>query len=217
MMNSIDPNHQALPWYFDVISPFAYLQLEWLRRERPDVALAPRPVLLGPILNHIGQLGPAEIPAKRLFTYRYITWRAQELGIRLKFPPRHPFNSLAAMRLIVAAGSTVSATQAVFRHAWMLGGALDDPAELAALGESIGIHDVQSRIADVAVKQALKDATDTAIAAGIYGVPTLRVHGEDYFGQDATGLALGALRDPELLQSGAFADLAAIPVGVTRR
>ena len=62
----------AIPWFFDVISPFSYLQLEWLRRERPDLELEPRPVVLGAVLSHHGQLGPAEIHGKREFTYRYV-------------------------------------------------------------------------------------------------------------------------------------------------
>jgi len=216
-MRSTESFVGALPWYFDVISPFAYLQLEWLRREHPEVLLDPKPVLLGPILNHIGQLGPAEIPAKREFTYRYVVWRAQELGIPLRFPPRHPFNSLAAMRLIVAAGGSIEAVQSVFRHAWMHGRALDEPDELLALGQVLGVEDVESRIADAGVKQSLKASTEAAIASGIYGVPTLRVHGDYYFGQDATSFALSVLTDPTRLQAPEFAGLGAIPIGVTRK
>ena len=40
----------ALDGYFDVISPFAYLQWRRLRRDHADVALNPKPVLLAAIL-----------------------------------------------------------------------------------------------------------------------------------------------------------------------
>ena len=55
-------------WYFDFVSPFAYLQLELLRREHPGVTLRPVPVVLGAILSHWGTIGPAELPTIRTFT-----------------------------------------------------------------------------------------------------------------------------------------------------
>lgn len=206
----------AIPWYFDVISPFSYLQLEWLQRERPELELQPRPVVLGAVLSHHGQLGPAEIPDKREFTYRYVIWRAHELGVPLRFPPRHPFNPLAALRLIVAAGATTAATLRVFRHIWAEGHGAETAAELAAVAAELGIDDGATAIADPAVKAALKAGTDAAIADGVFGVPTLIVQGQKFFGQDATTFALAVLQRPALLREGEYARLSAIPVGVRR-
>ena len=92
-------------WVFDVVSPFAYLELPRLAQLPPEVRLEFVPVLLAGLLTHFGQLGPAEIPAKRRFTYRFVLWRARRLGLPLRMPPTHPFNSLAALRLIIASGS----------------------------------------------------------------------------------------------------------------
>ncbi len=204
-----------LPWYFDVISPFAYLQLEWLQRDHPQLALDPRPVVLGAVLAHHGQLGPAEIPGKREFTYRYVLWRAQELGVPLKFPPRHPFNPLPALRLILAAGSTLRAVQAVFRHIWRDGHAGETSAELAPVMAELGID--ASSLSDATVKDALRTSTEGALAAGVFGVPTLVVDGDLFFGQDATPFALAALAQPQLLEEGEYARVESIPVGVQRR
>ena len=205
-----------LPWYFDVISPFSYLQLEWLLQHRPDVPLEPRPVVLGAVLSHHGQLGPAEILGKREFTYRYVLWRGQELGVPVRFPPRHPFNPLAALRLIVAAGCGVAAVRRVFRHIWAHGHGAETAAELAEVGAELGIADVAAAITQPSVKDGLKASTEAAVAAGVFGVPTLIVHGEPFFGQDATAFALAVHDRPELLQEGEYARLAAIPVGVRR-
>ncbi|MDX1656918.1 MAG: DsbA family protein, partial [Candidatus Competibacteraceae bacterium] len=71
---------QILDWYFDVLSPFAYLQLEHFHQLPDDVQIRYRPVLLGALLEHVGQKGPAEIPAKRIFTYRHILWLARHHG-----------------------------------------------------------------------------------------------------------------------------------------
>ena len=61
---------QDCDWYFDLISPFAYLQ--WKSRDRlAGVArLRPIPIVLGAVLGHWGQKGPAEVAPKRLHTYR---------------------------------------------------------------------------------------------------------------------------------------------------
>lgn len=205
-----------IPWYFDVISPFAYLQLEWLQRNRPELALDPRPVVLGAVLSHHGQLGPAEIAGKREFTYRYVLWRGHELGVSVRFPPRHPFNPLAALRLIIAAGATVPVVQRVFRHIWAEGRGAETATELAPVAADLGIADVAAAISDPLVKDHLRLATDAALVAGIFGVPTLVVRGERFFGQDATPFALAVLEDPNLLQRGEYARLADIPVGARR-
>lgn len=206
-----------LPWYFDVISPFAYLQLEWITRDWPELILEPRPVVLGAVLAHHGQLGPAEIRGKREFTYRYVVWRAQELGIPLRFPPRHPFNPLAALRLIVAAGGGIDAVRAVFRHIWAEGRSAESAEDLEPVAAALGIHDVAARIADPVVKEALRASTDAALAAGIFGVPTLLVDGERFFGQDATRFALAVMQRPQLLREGEYAHAIEVPVGVARR
>jgi 2-hydroxychromene-2-carboxylate isomerase len=206
----------AIPWYFDVISPFAYLQLEWLQRERPDLALEPRPLVLGAVLSHHGQLGPAEISGKREFTYRYVIWRAHELGVPIRFPPRHPFNPLAALRLIIAAGATTPVVLRVFRHIWAEGHGSESAAELETLGRDLGIDDVAAAIGQPDVKARLKGHTAAALADGIFGVPTLKVDGQNFFGQDATTFALAVLERPELLREGEYARVAAIPIGVSR-
>ena len=109
-------NAARLDWYFDFISPFAYLQWRRLRRYHADVAINPKPVLFAAILNHVGQLGPAEIPQKRRHTYRIVLWQARAAGIPLHFPPTHPFNPLPALRLCLAAPDRMQAIDAIFAH-----------------------------------------------------------------------------------------------------
>jgi len=206
----------GLPWYFDVLSPFAYLQLECLRRDHPDLVLDPRPVVLGAVLAHHRQLGPAEIAGKREFTYRFVIWRARELGLPLRFPPRHPFNPLPALRLIIAAGGSVNVVQRTFRHIWAQGRGCESLEELQTLAAEFGIDDLASAISTAEVKEALKHSTEDALKAGVFGVPTLMVHGQPFFGQDATALALAVWKDPGMLQQGEYARSTAIPVGVQR-
>jgi 2-hydroxychromene-2-carboxylate isomerase len=89
-------------WYFDFISPFAYLQLEAFHRLPPAVEVTLRPVLFAALLTHWGHKGPAEIPQKRRFTYRFVQWRAERDGVPLKFPKEHPFNPIKSTRSCAA-------------------------------------------------------------------------------------------------------------------
>ncbi len=84
------------------------------------------------------------------------------------------------------------------------------------LAQSLGVADAQARIADPAVKAALKANTDQAIAAGVWGVPTFVVDGERFRGFDSGEMLLDYLADPGKFSRGEHARVASLPVGVRR-
>ena len=205
----------SLRWYFDVISPFAYLQWPRVRElaaRRPELEL--RPLLFAGLLEAHAHKGPAEIPAKRKFTYRHVAWLAERLGVPLRFPPAHPFNPIAALRAIVAAGSTVAATTAVFDWIWRDGRAGDSVEALQPLLAQVGVP--ASALADDAVKAGLRANFELARAEGVFGVPTLAVDGELFWGQDAHDFALAALADRDRFAE-TWAALDALPVAAMRK
>jgi 2-hydroxychromene-2-carboxylate isomerase len=195
------PESHRVSWVFDVVSPFAYLAFPRLEELPAHVELEVVPVLLAALLDHFGQRGPAEIPSKRRFTYRFVLWRARQLGLPLRMPPAHPFNPLAALRLIIAAGSTSRAAGIVLRAVFGQGRDVSDPAVIAELAARLGVADPQGTLADPAIKQRLRDNTSWACSRGVFGVPTLLIGEELFWGHDAVDMALDYLRDPE-----AFAD-----------
>lgn len=184
-------------WYFDFISPFAYLQWRLLRRDHPQLAINPKPVLLAAILNHHGQLGPAEIPGKRRHTYRMVLWQARQAGVPLVFPPTHPFNPLPALRLCLAAPDRVAAADELFTHVWEHGRAADSIEALTDVAGSLGILDPAAAIARDDVKRELLANGEEALKLGIFGVPTLRIGDELFWGNDATPMAMQYLDDPD--------------------
>ena len=208
-------NAVRLDWYFDFISPFAYLQWRRLRRDHPEVALNPKPLLFAAILNHVGQLGPAEIPQKRRHTYRIVLWQARAAGIPLHFPPAHPFNPLPALRLCLAAPDRMQAIDAIFAHIWEHGRLADSVEALADVAASLGIDD-PAAIARDEVKRELLANGEEAMALGVFGVPTLRVRDELFWGNDATELALAFARDPGTIDA-EMRRVDAIPEAVQRR
>jgi 2-hydroxychromene-2-carboxylate isomerase len=203
-------------WYFDFISPFAYLQFEQMERVSALAAVTLTPILLAGILQVRGQRGPAEIPHKRLFTYRFVQWMAGRLGIPLRSPPAHPFNPIKALRLSVALGNDPQAVRTIFRHIWREGQTLDDPADWRSLCSQLGIDDAERRIATPEVKTALKSNGDRAIGAGVFGVPTFIIDGELFWGVDATDMVIDYLRNPSMLSEGEFARVATLPIGASR-
>jgi 2-hydroxychromene-2-carboxylate isomerase len=185
-------------WYFDFISPFAYLQWQRLKPLRAQLALEPRPILFAALLDHWGQKGPAEIPAKRTFTYQFVSWRARRDGVPLRFPPAHPFNPLAALRLCLAAGASDASIEVIFDWIWARGNAGDSAAALAEPARALGIADVATAIAAPEVKARLRANTESAIASNVFGVPTTLVDGRAFWGDDATPMLAEYLagRDP---------------------
>lgn len=206
-------------WYFDIISPFAYLQLQRMHEIQALTEVTPVPIALGAVLAHCGQLGPAEIPKKRDFSYRFIDFHARTLGFPIRFPPTHPLNPLPALRLLcaVAPEQRWQATHAVFNQIWRDGLAGDSADSLVAVGAAFGIDDVALAIREDAVKLALKANTEGAIAAGAFGVPTLNIDGELFWGFDATDYAIAYLREPNLLKTPEALRLLALPASVARR
>ena len=73
-------------WYFDYVSPYAYLQLESFDRLPEDLEVHLKPVLFAGLLGYWDNMGPAEIPAKRRQTYRYSHWLAHKRGVPFKAP-----------------------------------------------------------------------------------------------------------------------------------
>jgi 2-hydroxychromene-2-carboxylate isomerase len=206
----------AHDWYFDFISPFAYLQWRRLRRDFPDLQLNPKPLLFAGLLKHWGQLGPAEIPGKRSHTYRIVLWQARQLGIPLRFPPAHPFNPLAALRLCLAAGDRLVATDRIFRHLWEEGRQGDSIDQLAEAARDVGVADPAAAIARPEVKQALAAHGAEAIALGAFGVPTLNIGGRLFWGNDATAMALQYLADPLAFDDEEMRRIDALPAAIQR-
>jgi 2-hydroxychromene-2-carboxylate isomerase len=172
-----------------------------------------KPVLFAGLLNHWGQKGPAEIPAKRRWTYRWCTWWAKELGIRFRFPAEHPFNPLHHLRLALACGSRPDAVKRIFESIWMSGENASDPRRFAALCAELGV--AEARLAEV--KDELRRNTEEAAAAGVFGVPSFVVDREVFWGADAIGFLEAYLQDKTVLGNEEMKRVDTLPVGAARK
>lgn len=205
-----------IAWYFDFVSMFSWLQWPAVRELAEQREVTFRPILLGALLKQMEQRGPAEIPRKREFTYRYALWRARRDGVPLRFPPTHPFNPLPALRLCVAAGTTVEAVGSIFEWIWAHGRAADTAEALAPLAASLGIDDLHAALSAAEVKAALQANFEEAMRQQVYGVPTLAIGDELFWGADAHAFAMDYLAHPEMFAEGEMARLGALPIGLSR-
>lgn len=203
-------------WYFDIISPFSYLQCLRLGELSGKVDLTLKPVLFAGLLNAKGQKGPAEITEKRLFTYRFVTWQAKKRGVPFRFPDAHPFNPIKALRLCIALGATPEAVGRVFHAIWGEGHLPDDDAGWAAIKDIAGAPDADALIQQPDVKQALIANGEEAIAAGVFGVPSFVCGGEVFWGDDALEFFSDWLDDPGVLTDPEMEKLKTLPSSATR-
>ena len=179
---------KAITFYLDFISPYAYLAFETM----PEALLGHsytvtyKPVLFAALLKHHGQLGPAEIPSKREWTYRQVQWLAHKHEVALQMPASHPFNPLALLRLAVASQAqglpNRYVCENIFHHVWQGGAEAGDAERLAALTAKLA---PARNAQDADVKAQLQAHTDEAIAKGVFGVPTMEVDGKLFWGLDA--------------------------------
>lgn len=202
-MNSVD-------FYFDFVSPFSYIALHRLDRLARPVAF--KPVLFAGLLKHWGHKGPAEIPAKRRWTYRWCHWWAAELGIPFRFPAAHPFNPLSHLRLALACGSRPEAVKRIFGSIWMSGENASDPERFAALCGELGID--PSDLSET--KDLLRKNTEEAAARGVFGVPSFAANGEVFWGADSVEFLAAFLTDPAVLHNDEMRRLDSLPVGAAR-
>ena len=179
---------KQITFHLDFISPYAYLAFEQLPTTLQGLSYSVeyKPLLFAGLLKHHGQLGPAEIPSKRDWTYRQVLWLARSHGIEMQMPASHPFNPLPLLRLALACGTDGKinryVAEAIFRHVWRGGDEAGDADRLAALQSSLA---PRRDPASAEVKAQLKANADEAIAIGLFGVPALVVDGKLFWGFDA--------------------------------
>jgi 2-hydroxychromene-2-carboxylate isomerase len=207
---------KQLHWYFDFISPYAYFQFLRLDEFEAHADVVLHPLLFAGLLQAWEHKGPAEIPLKRRFTYRQVTWYARHHGIKFKIPPAHPFPPLPLLRLAHACQCSKQAVGEIFNYLWGEGNTPSNGAAFVALARSLGVDDPGVSLAHDAVKLAVRKTTDDAIAAGVFGVPTIFVNDELYWGVDSTEMALAHLSGNASFDDAEMRRVSDLPAEVAR-
>lgn len=177
-------------FYFDIGSPYAYLAAERVERVLPEPARW-QPVLLGGLFKLTGRsswaLGDYR---RRQAGMAEIERRARGCGLTpIVWPDPWPTNYLVAMRVVTWAfevGRGHELAMQAFRDAFQRGRELSIEAHVLAAAEAAGLdrRQAQDAMRDPAIKAALREATEAAHAKGVFGVPTVDVAGELFWGDD---------------------------------
>ena len=202
-------------WYFDFVSPFAYIGLHRMKELPADLQMEFRPVLFAGLLKHWGQKGPAEIDVKRRYTYRWSHWWAAQLGVPLRYPTGHPFNPLHHLRLAIACGTKPDAVRTIFESIWTTGEDASDQMRFSGLCQKLGV--TVDALGSPEVKDTLRKNTEEAAARGVFGVPTFEIDGELFWGADSIEFVRAFLADPAVLRNEEMRRLDGLPVAAARR
>ncbi len=181
---------------FDFASPNAYLVHKVLPGivARTGASVRYVPCLLGGIFKATGNKAPmvqyADVPAKmayqRLEMQRFITTHGLT---KFSMNPHFPVNTLLIMRAAMVAeadGMLDRYIDAVLGDMWEDGRKMDDPETVIAALNGHGFDGAAmiARTQDQAIKDALVANTETAVARGVFGIPSFFVGEDLYFGKD---------------------------------
>ena len=180
---------EAVTFYFDVGSPYAYLAAT--RVEALGAPVDWQPVLLGAIFKATGRSSWARgDEERRRRGIEEIERRAERYGLPpLRLPDGWPSDYLAAMRVATYArreGRAREYALAAGRAAFAEGRDLSDAEAALDVAAEIGLDREATRaaIASREVKDELRAATDEAHSRGVFGVPTIAVGRELFWGDD---------------------------------
>ena len=211
---------KRITFYLDFISPYAYLAFEELPKALMGLSYSVtyKPLLFAALLKHHGQLGPAEIPAKRDWTYRQVQWLAHSKGLALDLPAAHPFNPLGLLRLALATDLQGQPNRYVcetlFKHVWTGGADAADAARLESVTQQLA---PARDPLDASVKAQLRAHADEAIAQGVFGVPAFEVDGKVFWGLDGLPMLRAYLEGDAWFDGPQWAGAPNVPVGTARQ
>lgn len=214
----------AIRFHFDFVSPYAYLAWTQIHAiaERHGRAVEPIPTLFAALLGANETKGPAEIPSKRIYVFKETLRHAITMRVPYKPPPSHPFNPLLGLRaasIEMPPAEKKCLIDALYLATWGGGPGITDPAVVAATLDAAGLNGkaIVEGSSTPEVKARLKAQTDRALEIGIFGVPTMMVDGELFWGVDSLGFVEQRLRGEDPITPELLATFVDMPASAVRR
>ncbi len=184
---------------FDFVSPNAYLiwwPLRDLVREH-GAGLDVFPAFLGGMHKLTGNAPPmvrdAEVKGKNAYARLEMDRFIRRHGLhKFKMNPNFPFNSIMLQRFLYAAdqdGRGVQFVEALLPAIWEqeLDVADSEAVKAAVAAAGFDVEDLAARAQTEEVKQGLIDNTQDAVDRGAFGIPTIFVGEEMFFGKERLG------------------------------
>jgi 2-hydroxychromene-2-carboxylate isomerase len=192
---------EALDVYFDYASPFAYIACEVLPgfASRNGLSLSWKPINLELLSNYAEGLPYS--PVKRQYVALDAARSAQFHGIPIRVPKPHPVLSETALRLALVALAEPEFPdlhRALFRAAWREQRDLSsrDVLSRCVTQANRSVDEWLLRADHPETTQRLERCTAEAEAKGIFGVPSIVVDGELFWGIDSLPILDWRLKHP---------------------
>jgi 2-hydroxychromene-2-carboxylate isomerase len=216
-------NGKVIRFYFDYISPNAYLawtQLPTLA-QRNGFSIEPVPVLFAGLLEAHRQLGPAEVLPKMQWMWRNVARKAALIGVQLNAPAFHPFNPLLSLRassLPLQPEQKLRLIDALFGAVWIRALHVAEPTVVEQVAAEAGLDGAAliAQASESECKARLRKQTDQAIAEGVFGVPTMAVGTELFWGYDDLPFLQRFIDGKDPTGIGSWASAASLKSSATR-
>jgi len=185
---------KEVEFYFDFISPYAYLAYKKIQSLPKDIKIKYKPVLLGALHNLEGITAPAFIKPKLKHMISDCDLIANKNKSNFIWNSKFPINSLSIMRgyLFINAENRELYLDVMFDAYWKDSLDISNEKILKNLLEKCKINSIKffDGIKDLKIKDELKSITQDAHDKGIFGAPTFVVNNKIFWGQDRLEFAL---------------------------
>jgi 2-hydroxychromene-2-carboxylate isomerase len=185
---------KEVEFYFDFISPYAYLAYKKIQSLPKDIKIKYKPVLLGALHNLEGITAPAFIKPKLKHMISDCDLIANKNKSNFIWNSKFPINSLSVMRgyLFINAENRELYLNVMFDAYWKDNLDISNEKILKNLLEKCKINSIKffDGIKDLKIKDELKSITQEAHNKGIFGAPTFVVNNKIFWGQDRLEFAL---------------------------
>ena len=185
---------KEVEFYFDFISPYAYLAYKKIQSLPKDIKIKYKPVLLGALHNLEGITAPAFIKPKLKHMISDCDLIANKNKSNFIWNSKFPINSLSVMRgyLFINAENRELYLDVMFDAYWKDNLDISNEKILKNLIEKCKINSSKffDGIKDLKIKDKLKSITQEAHDKGIFGAPTFVVNNKIFWGQDRLEFAL---------------------------
>jgi len=174
-------------FYFAAMSPYS-----WLAAERIEVVLPGarwRALFAGGLFKIAGRTSWG-FTEHRAAEIEECERRAERYGLgTIRWPERWPTNDLRVARAMTYAdsrGELRGFALAAMRLAFLDGCDLEEPGSVAKAASRAGLDggEMERAVEDPAVKSALRELTEGAAARGVFGVPTVAIGEQLFWGDD---------------------------------
>jgi len=185
---------KTLEFLFDYASPWAFLANELVPRKFPGAEITWRPIYVR-ALESFSDGFPLKA-AKAQYIICDLVRCGEHEGVEMKPLAVFPINGLYALRGALVAqkiGKFALYHEAMFRAAWRESFEVSNPQSVAEIARGLGLPEVADGIEDPAIKGELREATDSAVKRGAFGVPTFFVGGDMFWGHDRMDYVARAL------------------------